>query len=260
MVKIRLPYRKIFFGLFLTLAVILLIRAGGDKIINSGYFNIKRIIIRGSAEVLPPRQFLGRNLLTLNLADLKKKLCFEYPQLRDIIVSRVFPQTLVINACARIPIAKLGAVSKAAASSFYVDRELVALDLAYDKEYANLPEITGLKINPRAGRKIQDKPLNTAAAILEAHRGTGSSKIYLIESIDVSKLSSAFFNITVVKPEKEGGLTAVSGNNRVKVIIGKEQIKEKMRTLYSLLSKIGPALDRIGYIDLRFKDPVTGDN
>lgn len=215
-------------------------------IVKSSYFNIKRIVLTGASDIEPPQDLLGKNLFSIDLQQVQKRLMFDYPELRDVEISRSLPSVLVIDIEPRLPIAKLKLYGKT--KFYFIDKEATILGLLDQKQYATLPEISGVgrKVkNLTTGETINSSLLDIALKVLEEYADIEELKQYAIEEIDVSDLNDAFFKIRL-------------GGMRLKIIIGREQISQRLKVLSALLSKIRSNLSGIRYIDLRFKDPVTG--
>lgn len=253
---------KIFFGIFFVLLSALVIYTAKNKLVESGYFSIKKIIIKGIADIDPPREFLGKNLFTLRIKDLEKRLYFRYPQLRDLVIKRSFPDTLIITSHARIAVAKLSGLGSKQGTIFLIDKEGVLLDLPDASKYDKLPTIYGLsgkiKHLPKAG-KIKNAALSIALIILQEYGKIEGFREKRIRCIDLSVPADAFFEIETegeTSLDKEKAKKPSKGV--FKVIIGNEEARERMNVLRVLISKIKSNLDQIKYIDLRFKNPVTG--
>lgn len=275
MLKIKLPHFKKYLILlllaiiFCIVAVLLIKKA----IYESSYFNIKNIVIEGTSGIESHRDLLGKNLFSVDLKRIEKRLLFEYPRLRNIEVIRSLPDTLIINIEKRLPVAKLklNLPSIGKERLYFIDNEATVLDLPYDKKYKSLPEVLGLKNkirNPEVGKRIKEDDLDVALAILREYKKTEDFRQYAIESLDVSDLSETSFEIRqdfANTPHKKRnkniarGMPRITrGMLRIKIIIGKDKISQRLEMLSSLLSKIKSNLKDIRYIDLRFEDPVAG--
>lgn len=221
-----------------------------DKsVTTSGYFNIKKIVIKGRFKIEPPRFILGKNLLSVDLKSIEKKLFFDYPTLEKIKITRSLPDTLVIDIKARVPIAKLRLKK-----TYLIDNQGAIIELPIDEKTA-LPEIIGLENKIVNSKNTNKDSLNIALTLLKEYSKIETFKDYPIEAINLSDLSQAYFtfglNFTNIKDGR-------AKNGSIKVIIGKENIIKRLKVLSSLLAKIKSNLTNISYIDLRFEDPVTG--
>ena len=239
------------------------------RTVKSAYFNINRIVMRGGADIAPPSYLLGKNLFSIDLERVEKKLFFDYPRLYRVDILRSLPDALVINAEERLPVAKIKLRLAASAKKsgrdkiYFIDQEAVILEMPLIKKYEKLPEIFGLagKIkNFYIGQKLKNNDLNVALDILKAYNVTDNLRVYPIEYIDVADSSEAFVKIIggPPTPPKASNRRANRNKLRVKVIIGKDEIEKRVKILSSLLPKIRSNLKKIKYIDLRFQDPVTG--
>lgn len=237
---------------FLSVAVlcVLLFSLSAKFLTTSSYFNIKKIMIKGGIKIEPPRYLLGKNLLSIDLKGIEKKVFFDYPALERVEISRVLPDTLLVGIKARIPVAKLRL-----RKPYFIDLRGAVLDLSFEETGAALPEIVGLEhkfLNPQG---IKSEYLNIALTLITEYSKIDFSKDCPIKDINLSDLSQVFFTIRL--NSSEAGSTG-KDMGFIKVIIGKDDIVKRMKTLAVLLSKIKSNLNSIKYIDLRFKDPVTG--
>jgi len=247
-------------------ALIYLIRV---RTVKCAYFNISRIVMRGGADIAPPSYLLGKNLFSVDLEKIEKRLFFDYPKLYRVDILRSLPDALVINAEERLPVAKIKlqlatpAKKRGQNKIYFVDEEAVILEMSLIEKYEKLPEIIGLagKIkNFYIGQRLRNDDLKVALNILKAYNVTDNLRVYPIEYIDITDSSGAFFEIMAspFSPSKASTARASRNKLRVKVIIGRDETKKRIKILSSLLPKIRSNLKKVKYIDLRFQDPVTG--
>lgn len=217
---------------------------------TSSYFNIRKIMIKGGIKIDAPRYLLGKNLLGIDLKGVEKKVFFDYPALDRVEISRALPDTLIIAIKARVPVAKLRL-----RKPYFIDAGGAILDLPFEETGTGLPEIIGLEhkfLNPQS---IKNGYLNIALTLIGEYSKIDFSKDYPIKVINLSDVSQVFFTIGL-NSHKVAGTDKDIGT--IKVIIGKSDIVKKLKTLAVLLPKIKSNLGSIKYIDLRFKDPLTG--
>ena len=238
--------------LFLSVAAIifcaLLFLMVKNAVTRSTYFNIKKIVVRGSFKMEGLRYLLGENLLGIDFKNVEKRILFDYPALEKIRISRTFPDTLTIDIKARMPVAKLRLKKP-----YFIDSDGAILDLPFEEQNNGLPEITGLENKILNYHNIKREYLNIALTLIREYSKIKISKEYKIENINLAFPTQTFFTI---KADPAG----LDDKEAIKVIIGKEDIAKRLKTLSILLSKIKSNLSNIKYIDLRFKDPVTGKN
>ncbi len=80
---------------------------------NNGRYEIKYLVIRGGRAIKEARirEYTGisegTNLFAVNISDVRKELN-TVPNIRDIEIARILPDTMVINVSERMPMARVG--------------------------------------------------------------------------------------------------------------------------------------------------------
>ncbi len=80
---------------------------------NNGRYEIKHLVIRGGRAIKEARirEYTGisegTNLFAVNISDVRKELR-TVPNIRDIEIARILPDTMVINVSERMPMARVG--------------------------------------------------------------------------------------------------------------------------------------------------------
>jgi len=181
------------------------------------------------------------NLFSLDINDLSCRLKEAYPEHRDVIIKRRFPNLLYLEFIRRIPFVQINIGGK----FWLLDGECIVIselgDWPHPDKITIYPLLSkGLKVS--IGKKLS---IPYYANIVSLVKELNSQD--LINSYDI------------------GSLYAYSTNgisfdlNGVEIRIGSGQYEKKLALLNSLiLPRFSSDLDKIEYIDLRFKDYVVG--
>lgn len=209
---------------------------------NAELFKVKEIVKSPSLQYIHSAQLdsvIGHSIFAVNLAAIQNYLRSQYPEIERLRVVRSFPNRIYVAAQKRDPIAVL-ALGKA---QFLVDRKGVVLAVDPSDSH-KLPAISGLadKVQAQLGRPLRRDDIDTALEIIETVQQNEYLKSYPIISIDVGNLSKIDCQFS----------------EQINVILDRDKINEKVKTLGLLLSQSDIDFQQIEYIDLRFKEPVLG--
>ena len=234
MVKRRkLFYLKITILCFLFLGGIFLILRLSRFISGLKYFSVEEIVTPDKEMEL--NYLKGRSIFSLNLKNIFDKLDEEFPDYRIINVRVQLPNRLLINAYKRKPIAYVRLYR-----DFALDQEG---RLFRAKEFEeDLPIIVGLENKIRdikSSKKQTIKELQLAIQLIQEFNKNQQLKNYRLRKINA---------------ETSFGLSFLMDNIEVKI---GERINAGLNLLLIILSQLKPEVDKIAYIDLRFKDPVV---
>lgn len=210
---------------------------------RSDYFKLGAVDARGAAEsniinirndLL--RQYKDRNIFRIEIGQIVKVLSPKYPDASQIIVKRVLPDKLLVDLKFRKPVALLGN-----GQVYPIDREGVILVNINSMKLKGFPIIKG--IDPRlAGKphkKNESRNLIAALDLLDEIKKARFLEKYNVRLVDASDIKSLSFSL---------------GDNGPVVIIGYEDFKERLNVLKDTLRDPRIVLDKINYIDVRFKD------
>ncbi len=209
----------------------------GWKLTHAQIFRINEIMSR-DADTADLSHLKGKNIFTVNLKEEAHRLSQEYPAYRKVRLIRIFPDRIYIDLIKRKPLAYVKLYRY-----FCVDEERVFFEVPKEIEEADLPVVTGLEkripvVHPGARHNVRE--LIFALAIIKAAEPFQFFRDYGIKRIDVSGgINASFF---------------IGGGTEVKV--SSENLKDKMAILAGILQGSANELDKIKYVDLRFKEPV----
>ncbi len=210
---------------------------------RSDYFKLRSVEASGAAnrslavirsEILA--NYKGDNIFKIDLKAIATGLEPRYPDAKDIIVKRVLPDKLFIFLSFRKPVAILSD-----GRNYPVDKDgviLVNRDLA---NLGDLPVIKGVqaKYAGRFKKRCESRNLKAALELVDIVKRARFLDRYRIKMLDASDMRSMSFAL---------------GEDGPMIIIGYENLKERLEALHDTLRDPRLVLDSISYIDVRFKD------
>jgi cell division septal protein FtsQ len=244
--KIQMPkvHKMQWVGVIVFIAFIistwLLITAFLEK---SDYFRLRFVESKGAADkslVAVRNEILAaykdRNIFKIDIKAIAGGLEPRYPDAKDIIVKRALPDKLLITLNFRKPVAILSS-----GRNFPVDREGVILVNRDLSNLGDLPIIKGVdaKYAGKFRKKCESSNLKAALELVDAIRKTKFLDKYHVRTIDAVDMRSMSFAL---------------GEDGPMIIIGYENLKDRLDALHDTLRDPRLVLDSISYIDVRFKD------
>lgn len=210
---------------------------------RSDYFRLRYVEVRGAAdrsllavknEILSA--YRDKNIFKIDLKAIAAALEPKYPDAKDIIVKRALPDKLSISLNFRKPIAMLND-----GRNFPVDREGVILVNRDPLSLDGLPVIKGVdsRYAGRFRKRCESSNLKAALQLVEVINKTRFLDKYRVNMLDARDMRSMSFSLG------EGGPM---------VIIGYENLEDRLEALHDTLRDPRLVLDSISYIDVRFKD------
>ena len=182
-----------------------------------------------------------QSIFSVDLGDVSSKLKEDNIEFKDVIVQRKFPNTLHINFIQREPFTQVEINGR----FWLLDKEFIVLrevaDVSYPDKiiiYPLLPK--GLEVV--AGTKLSMPYAERVSFLIEQIYSQNLAQNYDIKSLYAYSLNGIYFDL-----------------NGVSIRVGSDQYDRKIKLLKELiLPKFSNDLDRIEYVDLRFKDYVIG--
>ncbi|MFH1578072.1 MAG: cell division protein FtsQ/DivIB [Candidatus Omnitrophota bacterium] len=240
---------KIILIIFLSLAAIFLPLFGLIRYLTTAdYFMIKDSLY-----------FSGQNIFTISLQKEARRLMYMYPDYKAIAIHRLLPNKVIIDFQSRHAVALLRL-----SDDFYVDEERVLFRpwsvadgqilnegnsfrflSQQHEEDPSLPLIIGLDTRipyPRAGAESDEETLQAIVEFISRFNKdrelSGQIKIKEINSINIDDI----FLFTA---------------NGSKINLGSSRsLNKNMLILKRLINEVKPDLDKVEYIELRFREPV----
>lgn len=213
-------------------------------LMHSGYFTVKKIKIDPSIQFIQEEDFSslkGKNILTVDLAMVQRRLGVRYPQIAQIKIIKRLPDEIVVLAKKRVPFAQTRLNNRV----LILDEKGVVLSASAGPEHEKLPWITGIKSGREGfslGLPLAGEDVRTALKILKIFQAAKTFLPYHISKIDVTNLSEIYFYLS----------------NNLKIIMDREDIEKKIELLSFMLTHNQLHVQDVKYIDLRFKEPIIG--
>jgi len=207
---------------------------------------------------------VGDNLLSANITKVRAKIC-AHPDVKDAIVMRKIPGTLVIRVYERFPIAALhspsvgsgrGAQGLASSPSEVSVRRCVVDEEGYilssRKEMGNqsLPYIVGMRMGAvRPGDRLEDPAVRKGLEIVKRYRESELSRRLELVSVDVSDPENYVMRSMQIQ----------------EIRLGNENLSDRLQLLSHILGQRNArGINGLAsYLDLRWKDaaemPLAGN-
>jgi cell division septal protein FtsQ len=183
--------------------------------------------------------YKNRNVFGIKLKNIAESLQRSYPDAKEVVVRVVLPDKLAVDLKFRRPVAMVRN-----GKYYAIDEEgfvLPSVDVAPLKD---LPVIEGIDIryDEKKGKKSSSMNLRLALELLKNIKEARFMAGYGVSAINASDAESLSFYL----------------RNGVEVRIGPENFKERLDILGKMLKDPRLLIDKIKYIDLRFRDVIIG--
>jgi len=236
--KIKVIFLSILLILLILILVFLFIKLR-NFFLESPLFRIKRIKTNLSEDI--SLSFLGKNIFSVDIKAVSSQLTQSYPQYKEVVVKRVFPDTLSIEFIKRLPLFQI----KVKDRFWIVDEELIVISGPQEEEFAHIPLVNSSlnrNLEIYLGKEIFFPYAKEIVSLIKELKTKNFFKDFEIPSIFSYTLNDIHFNL-----------------NKIDIRIGPPPYKRKLKILKEMiLPRFYEELERIAYIDLRFKDPVIG--
>lgn len=225
---------------------------------KTDFFRVKEVLIRDANAAYPTPNLgylIGRSIIGIDLKKEGYVISESFPAYKKANLVRIMPDKLCVIFTARSPAAYLKLQRY-----FYIDEEAMLFEPAGSEIPADLPLIVGVEVKDLAslqGKRHKIYPAGdigigfrapgivTALTIIKAVKDNRALRDISVKKIDVADpINSSFF--IVVNP---AGMI-------LQVKIGQDYIPDKINILTGVLAQLGNDLNKIDYVDLRFKQPV----
>lgn len=235
---------------FAVIAIFLVIvfLLGKAYIYRSDYFRLKRVEIKETfldqkslisikSRILS--SYKAKSMFRLDLKAIAQTIQNTYPDAKDISVSLVLPDKLVVGLKLR------KAVAIVRSDKLYpVDEEGVILPIADAASLRWVPVVEGVQVRPddRKVKVIMSGNLKAAINLLRNIKDIRPIVSHGIETVDVRDLNNIVFYL----------------KNGIEIRLGTGNFKDKLTVLAKTLMDPRLIMERIKYIDLRFGDAIIG--
>lgn len=221
-----------------------------NYITTSNYFRIRELTIEGITDSrymgLIKEEILGTNIFRVDTRKLSERIRRKFPTFYSVVVTRILPSRLLVEAKERLPVAVLKR------DLYYVfDTEGVALSSYATLEFLDFPVITGLE------NKIQRIKVGVAYPLNVLERSLYLARVLRAASHDIetSVPQGSAFKVTKIDAGDANNLSFYLGQD-IQVRVGRDDFQQKVELLTSILRSLGAELSTVRYIDLRPKEPV----
>jgi cell division septal protein FtsQ len=209
---------------------------------TSSIFKVRKVVSHQSLQFIRTQtldRLIGQSIFDVNLAYVQRKLQGEYPQIDHLRIYRQFPDRIYIDAVRRDPFA----VVVLKHQQLLVDKDGAVLGFSVPSN-TKLPVITGLNFDqiPTPGKPLHHPDLTLAISIILAVKENPKLESMPVVSLDLTNLSK---------------IQAVLAN-QLKIIFAEENVQQKIQMLGIVMSQGKIKLEEVNYIDLRFREPLTG--
>lgn len=236
---------KLIFLLAAFLIIVVVLRYVYVFYTASPYFTVKKVIVLGDKSrssvdySVINKMVIGKNIFKVNLNAAGNYMMNNYRELRSLELKRAFPDAIAVLVVLRKPVAQL------AHERYYpIDEECIVLSDVKDEPDTRFPVISGINANlPKSiGKKIDSQSLRQALILFEFLKKSGILSNHILCEINAGNLKGMSFVL----------------DKGIEVRIGYEDYATRLKSLKEILAdpKIWPS--DIGYIDLRFGEPVIG--
>lgn len=221
--------------------------------VDSGYFMIKGVDIKLydekgtlrnlSLAEIADEKIVGTNIFFMDLNALKEKIEIVHPEYKDIVIRRLLPNKLIIQAHQRRPIAQIRSDRY-----YFVDEEGVLLPGVKNFPDPGLPIITGIGINLA---KIPTSKFS------EFEKQKFTKALSLIKEMQaIENLSE--YKLKIVDIADPGNMSFFLESANIEIKIGNTSFHDRLMVLSTVLDQLGEDISKFKYIDLRFEDPIVG--
>ncbi len=211
---------------------------------SSPLFEIKDVMIDRSIQFIDLRalkDLKGTNIFKVDIKKVDHQIAQHYPYIAQLRVVRQLPDRILILAKKRDPLMQVLYKKK----YLLLDTEGVAL--YFTLQPADLPQVYGIPLDRDwlfLGRTIRGPELGKVVDILNAFKQSPYLRRWHIHAVQAGNLSK---------------IDLLVGEN-MHVILDQEDTQDKIVLLQMLISTNKIDLNRVKYIDLRFKEPVIANN
>ncbi|MFH1847385.1 MAG: hypothetical protein ABH869_07525 [Candidatus Omnitrophota bacterium] len=210
--------------------------------LNSTFFEVKKVFINNDRyypfikenEKKLQELYAGRNIFSINLNHVKMLAREDFSELKNIEVSKVFPNGIKFDMVTRTPVAIISS------ADIVIDSEAIVLDRQEKRE--GLIEIRGLNFflrTPKKGQKIKSRVLDKVLFLIGVLQQNIIEDKTVVEYIDISEKNNILFSL-----------------NGVTIKMGEDDFLRKAGVLREILIDPDMDVNDMNYIDLRFEEPV----
>ena len=206
-------------------------------------FEVKEVMVDRSIQFIDLRalkDLKGTNIFKVDIKKVDSQIATTYPYIAQLRVVRQLPNRILILAKKREPLMQVYFKKK------YLILDTQGVALYYVLQPALLPQVYGIPLDRNwlfLGGHIRGPELSKVVDILNMFKQSPYLKRWRIHAVQVGNLSKIDLSI---------------GEN-MHVILDQEDTQDKIELLQMLISSNKIDLNKVKYIDLRFKEPVIAN-
>lgn len=231
------PQPVVILGMLATVGWIL-----SDYARRSEAFRIRAVVFPPGYTFTFPESLMEQNIWEVNLKELAREWKTQQPALKQIRVIRNLPNTIRLEAVARVPIAQIFLDRR----WHPVDREGFILPVGDESPQENLARLIGSKQTQgdlAIGEPASDEQLLSGLRVLERLTQSPRLLAYRVSELDMRDLFQIRFMI----------------NGDIEVRCGSEaELDDHLKRLQACLRMMTGQPLAGHYIDVRFQDPIVG--
>lgn len=251
--KFKLSIKIILILAIILLAIFFIIGYILKALAASDFFVVKQVAVRNSGTAFD--YLKGKDIFSLDLRFESQKALVNCPDCRKVRFVRMLPNCIFVDFVKRLPVALVKFYK-----NFAIDEQGTIFYSSLAIEESGLPVIYGLEtkiFGPKPGTKYNLAEINLALNIIKEFKANKAFQGFTLKRIDVASAQSAGFFLLLPKQ----AVDYARANPRAEwsgfqVLIGENNIREKMMVLGGLIMQAAGDWADIKYIDLRFKEPV----
>ncbi|MBF0512193.1 MAG: FtsQ-type POTRA domain-containing protein [Candidatus Omnitrophica bacterium] len=216
-----------------------------EFVTKSPLFEIKEVQIDKSIAFIDVRalkDLKGMNIFRIDIKKIDKQIAKQYPYIASLRVVRQLPDTVLVLAKKREPLMQIYFKKK----YLLLDTEGVAL--YYTLQPAALPLVYGVPLERNGiflGGAVKGPEMAKVLEILNGFKASKRLERWRIHTIQAGNLSKIDLSV---------------GETMHVLFDQDDDIQDKIELLQMLVSTNKINLNKVRYIDLRFKEPVIADN
>ncbi|MBF0571330.1 MAG: FtsQ-type POTRA domain-containing protein [Candidatus Omnitrophica bacterium] len=211
---------------------------------SSPMFEVKEVMIDrsiGFIDLRALKDLKGTNIFKIDIKKIDRQITQRYPYIAQLRVVRQLPDRILILAKKREPLMQIYFKGK------YLLLDTDGIALYYTLQPVSLPQIYGIPLDRGGlflGLHIRSREIVKVVEILNMFKASPYLKRWRIHSVQADNLSKIDLSV---------------GEN-MHVILDQDDTQDKIELLQMLISANKVDLNKVKYIDLRFKEPVIANN
>ena len=213
------------------------------KAVDVKFYDEKNVLRKEPLTNIDDKKIIGANIFLVDLKSFKDEIEERHVELRDIVVRRVLPNRLLVQAKKRQPFARIHSDRQ-----YLLDKECVFLPDTKNLSAEEVPLISGVRITSSRGseprlNESQEEKIKRAIFLIDMIAWNKKLLKFKLKNIDITDIRNISFYFDAAN---------------VEIKIGDGEFSKRLDTLGTVLEQLGQDIGRVKYIDLRFEDPIVG--